>query len=89
LTKIGADKVRDFKVKLDNKHIKTGIFIAPNGVTGSTGSNKLYGANGQIDKFLQEGVKIIILEDDDICEILDCKDVYDKIDEKFIELYKS
>ena len=73
------------KGKLDNKGLKSGIFVAPKGVTGR---KKIYGADGQIDKFLQKDVKIIVLDDDDLCDILNCKDITEKIDDKFIELYK-
>ena len=83
--KAGADILRDFKGKLDNKGLKSGIFVAPKGVTGR---KKIYGADGQIDKFLQKDVKIIVLDDDDLCDILNCKDITEKIDDKFIELYK-
>jgi hypothetical protein len=83
--KAGADILRDFKGKLDNKGLKSGIFVAPKGVTGR---KKIYGADGQIDKFLQKDVKIIVLDDNDLCDILNCKDITDKIDDKFIELYK-
>jgi hypothetical protein len=68
--KPGADKIRDFGGKLENKNLKTGIFVAPNGVVEGRGDCKIRGTNGQIDKYFHRGVKIIVLEDNDILEIL-------------------
>ena len=45
----GADTIRNFKVKLDNKHLRTGIFVAPNGIADGNGDIQVYGTNGQID----------------------------------------
>jgi hypothetical protein len=42
---------------------------------------------GQIRLFLAKGYKIVILNGKDIEEILNCKDVSAKIDEKYIKLY--
>lgn len=87
--KPGADKIRDFKGKLENKNIKTGIFVAPNGISEGKGDSKIRGTNGQIDKYFHNGTKIVLLEDEDIYEILNCEEVTDKINEKFIELYSE
>jgi hypothetical protein len=85
----GASILRDFKGKLDNKDLKTGIFVAPNGIAeGSRHDDKVYGADGQIDKFLQDGTKIVVLEDEDIWAIINCTDVTEQINKKFMELYK-
>jgi hypothetical protein len=45
-------------------------------------------AKGQIKEFFGKGTKIIVLDDADICEILNCKSITEKVDDKFIELYK-
>jgi hypothetical protein len=88
-SKPGADKIRDFKGKLDNKNLKTGFFVAPNGIAEGKGGNKVHGINGQIDKYFQNGTTIIVLKDEDICDILNCRDVTEKINDKFMELYET
>jgi hypothetical protein len=86
--KPGAAIIRDFKGKLENRHLKTGIFVAPNGIAEDKGDNQVYGTNGQIDKYLSKGTKIVVLEHKDICAILDCKDVTEQVNERFMDLYK-
>jgi hypothetical protein len=87
--KPGADRIRDFKGKLENKNLKTGIFVAPKGIAEGKGNNKVRGTNGQIDKYFHDGTKIIVLDDEDIRKILDCKDVSEIVNDKFMELYKT
>jgi hypothetical protein len=61
--------------------------VAPNGITGR---RELYGADGLIQKWFicPANIKVIVLEDEDIMEILNCKDLSETIDEKIIEFYK-
>jgi hypothetical protein len=73
--------------KLDTRRVKDGIFVAPNGITRST-RKELYGALGLVqDWFKNHHTKVIVLEDKDIMEILDCKDLSETIDEKILEFY--
>jgi hypothetical protein len=84
----GAAEIGDLKRKLENKHLKTGIFVAPNGIAEGQGDNRVYGTNGQIDKYFSKGTIIVVLEHRDICAILDCKDATEQVNERFMDLYK-
>lgn len=84
----GASTIRDFKGKMENKNLKTGIFVAPNGIAEGRGDDQVYGTNGQIDKYFHGGTKIIVLEHDDLMAILNCKDVTERINDKFMEFYR-
>jgi hypothetical protein len=47
------------------------------------------GARGQIKtQLIKDNVKIIVMDGSDLEDIFHCRDVSDKIDEKYIELYK-
>lgn len=72
---------------MENKGLHMGIFVAPNGISEGRGDDKVYGASGQIAHYLRDGYKIAILENADIVEILDCKDVTEKVNDKFMYLY--
>jgi hypothetical protein len=79
----GAAEIRNFHGKLMSKCIKCGLFVSIHGITGEG----LQGATEQLQRCLQAGYKIIILEGKDIEDMLNCKDVSAKIDEKYIKLY--
>ncbi|MGH9954366.1 MAG: restriction endonuclease, partial [Nitrososphaeraceae archaeon] len=80
---VGSSEIDSFYAKLRNKHIKSGLFISIKGITGK----KMEDARGQIRLCLHDGYNIIIVNGKDIKEILNCKDVSAKMDEKYIELY--
>jgi hypothetical protein len=79
----GSSEIDSFYTKLRNKHSKIGLFISIKDITGE----KMKDARGQVMLCLQEGYKIIIINGNDIKEILNCKDLPTKIDEKYIGLY--
>jgi hypothetical protein len=81
---VSSDEIMKFSQKLDNKGLKSGIFVAMNGITG----RNLGGAKGQLILLLQKGIKIIVIEGRDIEDILNCMDVSDKVDQKYIDMYK-
>jgi hypothetical protein len=82
----GAKEIDSFKSKLERNGLKVGIFVAVNGITGSP--SKLEGAWGIIKMYLQSGYKIVVLEGNDLEDIFKCADVSEKVDEKYIFLYK-
>lgn len=83
----GADTIRNFKVKLDNKHLRTGIFVAPNGIAAATGIFKSMARMVRLI-CLQVGTKIVVLEDEDIRAILNCTDITEQVNKRFLDLYK-
>jgi|GEM_PF-482391 len=83
---VGSDEIDHFVGKLERNGLNSGILIAVKGVTGR--HVRLEGAWGAIKMYLQKGRKIIVLDDKDIEDILKCTDISDKVDEKYIHLYK-
>lgn len=81
---VGREEIDSFKAKLLRSGIHAGIFVATHGITGKG----MEGAWGAIKMYLQEGFKIVVLDGKDIEEILNCKDVSTKVDEKFSKLYQ-
>jgi len=81
---VGADEIRSFKVKLEQSKLHSGIFVAVKVITGGSES----GASGVIRRFLQDGYRIVILDDNDLKDIIRCRDVSEKVDEKFVKLYQ-
>lgn len=65
---VGAPALDSFIAKMRRRSLKTGIFIAANGVTGQflTGDGNEIGANGIISHALQEGIRVIVLTMGDI-----------------------
>lgn len=70
-------------LKATTANEKGQLFVSIHDITGS----ELDGAKGQIQRCLQGGYKIIVLNGEDIEEILNCKDITTKIDEKYVDLY--
>jgi hypothetical protein len=85
----GAAEIGDLKRKLENKHLKTGIFVAPNGITEGSGNEKVFGANGQLYTYLHAGYTIVVLKDEDIWDIINCTDVTEQVNKRFMDLYKT
>lgn len=83
---VGSAEIDNFKCKLERSGLRIGIFIALNGVTGSP--TKLEGAWGAIKMHLQKGYKIVILDGKDLEDIFKCVDVSEKVDDKYVLLYK-
>jgi hypothetical protein len=82
--RVGSNEIMLFGQKLENKGLRSGVFVAMNGITGKD----FDGAKGAIRLFLQQGVKIIVIDGSDIEAILDCIDVSSKFDQKYIDMYK-
>jgi len=83
---IGPKEIDSFKAKLERNGIHSGILVATTGVTGQP--RKLEGSWGAIKMHLQKGYKIVVLEGRDLGDIFQCTDVSEKVDEKYVYLFK-
>jgi len=81
---VGSDEISKFWIKLQNKNVKGGIFVAINGITGDRGD----GAWGNVKNAFDKGYTIVVLDGDDLEEILSCVDITDKVDEKYVDIYE-
>lgn len=83
---VGANEIDSFRSKLERNGLHSGILVAIMGVTGS--HVRLEGAWGVIKMALQNGRKIIVLDGKDLDDIFKCADISEKVDEKYVHLYK-
>jgi hypothetical protein len=81
---VTSKEIDNFKAKLERNGLHTGILVAVMGVTGSG----LSGGWGAIKMYLQNGWKIIVLDGKDLEDIFKCTDISEKIDDKYVHLYK-
>lgn len=87
--KVGAALLDNFIAKLRRRSLKTGIFIAANGVTGSflRGNGNEPGAVGIIRSALQEGIRVITITIDDLRLINSADDCRDLIKKRYCGLF--
>jgi hypothetical protein len=84
--KVGSNEIRNFEGKLRNFWLHAGIFVAAKGFTGR---NREDGAVGQNKlRFRQEWFIIILLDGNDLDDILNCQDISEKINEKWLNLFQ-
>lgn len=83
---VGSKEIDNFKGKLERNGIHAGILVATMGVSGRP--SKLEGAWGAIKMYLQNGYKVVVLDGKDLGDIFQCIDVSEKVDEKYVYLYK-
>lgn len=83
---VGSNEIRNFEGKLRNFWLHAGIFVAINGFTGRRGESGAIGQNRI--RFKQEGFKIILLNGNDLNEILRSQDTSEKVNEKWLNLYR-
>ena len=81
--RVGSPEIAVFKDKLIEYGLKIGILIATGGITGKN----YQGARGKIKLTLKEGIKIVVLDGNDILRILDCNKVNDVVDRAYIDMY--
>ncbi len=81
--KVPSKEIRNFHGKLVTRNMTSGILVAMNGISGKGGA-----AKAAVKSFFQKGIKIVVLQGGDIEDILNCRDVTDKVEEKYLELYK-
>jgi hypothetical protein len=67
--------------------LHAGIFVAINGFTGVDRENEAVGQSRL--RFKQEGFKMIFLDGNDLNDILNCQDISEKINEKWLSLFQS
>ncbi|MDQ6862877.1 MAG: restriction endonuclease [Thermoproteota archaeon] len=85
--KVGSNEIRNFEGKLRNFWLHAGIFVAIKGFTGKGGEKGAIGQNRI--RFKQEGFKIILIDGNDLNEILRSQDTSEKVNEKWLNLYRQ
>ncbi len=81
---VKSKEVRDFEGKLIHSNLKAGILISVNGLSG----DGMQGGWGAVKEAHQNGRSIIVLDGGDLNEIFACKDVSEKVDERYVGLYQ-
>ena len=84
---VGAPVLDNFIAKLRRRRLKTGIFIAANGVTGTFNVSGERGACGIINSALQEGLRIIVLEMSDLRSITSIDDLKALLKKRFCGIF--
>lgn len=85
---VGAPALDSFIAKLRRKNLKTGMFIAANGVTGDfLNSNNGSGAIDIIKAALQEGIRVIIINRNDLDAIHSLDDLRKLIKKRYCGLF--
>jgi restriction endonuclease len=86
---VGAPALDNFIGKMRRRGLKTGIFIAANGVTGGfiNGDGDEPGAVGIIRAALQEGIRVIVLTMDDIRAVANIDDIRELIKRRYCGLF--
>jgi hypothetical protein len=86
---VGAALLDNFIAKLRRRSLKTGIFVAANGVTGDflRGDGNEPGAVGVIRSALQEGIQVITLTMDDLRAIRSTDDFRELIKQRYWGLF--
>jgi len=86
---VGAPALDNFIAKMRRRSLKTGIFIAANGVTGGflEGDAHEIGAIGIINSALQEGIRVVVLTMADIRALTSADDVRQLLKRRYCGLY--
>lgn len=86
---VNAVALDNFIGKLRRRSLKTGVFIAANGVTGGfiDGSGGEAGAIGIVRSALQEGIRVIVITMPDIRAITSLNDIRNLIKKRYCGLY--
>jgi len=81
---VGAKQVRDFVKKIQNTKTNLGIIFAKNGISGT---HKGSYAMREIDlAFQNQGISIVVFNENDLENIHDGTDFYELLDEKLFNL---
>ncbi|QEI04750.1 restriction endonuclease [Pigmentiphaga aceris] len=86
---VDAKALDNFIAKLRRRSLKTGIFVAANGVTGGfiNGNGNEPGAVGVIRSALQEGIRVIVITLDNIRLMTSLDDIRRLIKTRYCGLY--
>ena len=84
---VGAPELDSFIAKLRRRALKTGIFVAANGVTGGFAAPTERGAVAVIRSALQEGIRVIVITMDDIRAITSIDDVRSLIKLRYCKIF--
>jgi hypothetical protein len=83
---VGAPQLESFIGKLRRRSLRTGIFIAANGVTGDY-ANGTGGAIDLIKSALQDGIRVITITMDDLRALTSTDDLRNLIKRRYCGLY--
>ena len=88
-SRVGAQALDAFISKLRRRYLRTGIFIAAEGVTGDfvDGTGAEVGAAGIIRSALQEGIRVVVITMDDIRGFASLDDIRNLIKQRYCKLY--
>ena len=87
---VGSSVIDNFAAKIRQKHLKTGIFIAANGVTGDfeNGNNENKGAVYRLHEHLtRDGLRIVIIRMEDLRTLIDIDDFVELIKDRYCKVY--
>lgn len=86
---VGAPALDNFIGKMRRRSLKTGIFVAAQGVTGQflNGDGNEPGAVGVIRSALQEGIRVIVITMDDIRAFASLNDIRVLIKKRYCGLF--
>lgn len=86
---VGAPLLDNFISKLRRRSLKTGIFIAANGVTGGfiRGDGNEVGAVGVIRDALHEGIRVIVIKMEDLRNVKSIEDIKNLIKLRFCGIF--
>jgi hypothetical protein len=86
---VGAPVLDNFISKLRRRSLKTGIFIAANGVTGGfiKGDGNEIGAAGVIRSALQDGIKVIVIKMEDLRAVKSTDDTQNLIKRRYCGIF--
>ena len=84
---VGAPEFDSFIGKLRRRALKTGVFVAANGVTGDFTAATERGAVGIVRSALQEGIRVVVITLDDIRALTSLDDVRELIKKRYCGLY--
>jgi Restriction endonuclease len=80
----GPIDIDHFKSNMEKRQIRTSLLFSVKGISGD-GNRDGWGA---VRDHRNSGYKIVVLDGDDLEDIFRCVNVSDKVDEKYVELYK-
>jgi hypothetical protein len=86
---VGAPSLDSFIGKLRRRNLKTGLFVAANGVTGGfiRGDGIEAGAVGLLQSALQEGIRVVVLRGEDLRAITSIDGLRHLIQDRYMKLY--
>jgi hypothetical protein len=80
---VGANQVRDFKGKMDQTQVDTGVLFARNGVSGDQSGDAIREIH---DIYSRTGKMILVVGDTELSQLLEGRSFYELLDELMYQL---